>query len=530
MAPASTPSFAAPPFRGALSTFLHHPVGQRLLFFLVLLAVCLPIYAPALDRFFAADQIIYFADLRNDTSLAAGLQRWDYSNSRIYNRGDELLYRPLLFTGLALENTFFGYNYRAWNLTCLLLHFLVVWILYEFLRFLHPSIFAAAFALLFAVFAADVELVMWNHLSGYLLGYALILAALFAARRAAVAPSPNRALLAYAVIITLAMGFYEMAVVTAVLAPLYLWFSLREKPAFRFRPLFFASVVPLCCFGIPYLAHLFNGRHLLFTITHPANEQTPLIIRAASLPGTWFLRLLNPWYVEYALRPLYRFIVVHVGNIDVLAQTTFVFTLLAVLGLFCLKPHPPFSPGTRRFAALLVTLLAIYTVLNSVGRDYAENNTYYVYFFALLGVVLLYSFLDFSRSTRLAQTLALAILVVFIAANAVRTLEISRDVQASTQEPNRYFDHIQAFVDQHRNEPGFSFAILDTPKKTDPTTKVWLGYSYSSKPIILPYSALMYLRYYDPMHPKYVLNNGQVPALRAPDAPLLPALPAPRNS
>ena len=41
--------------------------------------------------------------------------------------------------------------------------------LYELLRSLQPSLFAAVFALLFGVLAANVELVMWNHLGGYLL-------------------------------------------------------------------------------------------------------------------------------------------------------------------------------------------------------------------------------------------------------------------------------------------------------------------------------------------------------------------------
>jgi hypothetical protein len=236
------------------------------------------------------------------------------------------------------------------------------------------------------------------------------------------------------------------------------------------------------------------------------------------------LRIINPWYADYNIRPLFRFSILRSGNFDLLGQTTFITTLLALMGLFCLKPTPPYRPRTLPFAALLLTLLVIYIFLNSFGRDYAETNSYYIYFFSLLCFILLYSLLDFTHVPRHAQALALAILVVFLAANACRTLEIAREVGSIAQTTNPYFARIEAFVEEHRNEPGFSYAILDAPKKIDPDTKLWLGYFNDNQPLILPYSTLLYLRYYNPIYPKYVLEAGQFPTLRPPGSPPLAIL------
>ena len=61
-------------------------------------------YGPALNRMFAADQLMYFLHLDGETSLSSGLRLLDYTAVREYEKGDELLYRPLLMAWLAAEN------------------------------------------------------------------------------------------------------------------------------------------------------------------------------------------------------------------------------------------------------------------------------------------------------------------------------------------------------------------------------------------------------------------------------------------
>lgn len=94
------------------------------------------------------------------------------------------MYRPLLFAGLAVENAIFKRDFRAWNAANLAVHLFVAYLLFEVLWRLRRTGLACGVALWFALLASNFELVTWNHLGGYMLGYGLLLLALFAAREA----------------------------------------------------------------------------------------------------------------------------------------------------------------------------------------------------------------------------------------------------------------------------------------------------------------------------------------------------------
>ena len=85
----------------------------RLSFVLGLLLLVLPAYAPALNRFFASDQFYYFLEQGYDFRLSSTLRLWDYTAQRQYDKGDELLFRPLTGILLAVETSLFQYRVLA---------------------------------------------------------------------------------------------------------------------------------------------------------------------------------------------------------------------------------------------------------------------------------------------------------------------------------------------------------------------------------------------------------------------------------
>src|SRR5262249_43342797 len=91
---------------------------------LTLAAVAWIAYGPALNRVFVDDQIVYLNELHGQTSLAAGLNLYDYAAARRYEKGDDVLFRPLLFVWLAVANHFLSYHHVWWNLATLGLHVL----------------------------------------------------------------------------------------------------------------------------------------------------------------------------------------------------------------------------------------------------------------------------------------------------------------------------------------------------------------------------------------------------------------------
>ena len=136
---------------------------------LVLAALAAAVYSPAMNRVFVADQLWYFAEVGGHDSLTLGLRHVDYALSRVYWKGDDLLFRPVLFVWLAVANRLFAYHHVWWNVANLGLHIGVAIALLRLLLAIHPSLLALPAAALFVVLEPPMELVLWNHLGGYLL-------------------------------------------------------------------------------------------------------------------------------------------------------------------------------------------------------------------------------------------------------------------------------------------------------------------------------------------------------------------------
>ncbi len=89
------------------------------------------------------------------------------------------LFRPLLYAFLGLEKYFFGYHFYAWHLTGIVLQLLVVfWFLKICLEF-YAGLPAILVTFLFALFYPNMELVIWENITAYLLAVFLLLVALY---------------------------------------------------------------------------------------------------------------------------------------------------------------------------------------------------------------------------------------------------------------------------------------------------------------------------------------------------------------
>ena len=134
------------------------------------------LYLPAVNRVFVADQILYMAETSRMESFEEKLSLLDFELSRKYWRGEEKLFRPLTFLALAVERHFMEGDHRAWNIANLLFHLVTTLLLYRLLLGIDAKGFAGPLALLFGVMRSNAELVTWNHLGGYVLGFACLLA------------------------------------------------------------------------------------------------------------------------------------------------------------------------------------------------------------------------------------------------------------------------------------------------------------------------------------------------------------------
>ena len=116
-----------------------------------------------------SDQLPYLHQISQYSNL------WDIViNSPSWNRtqsaGDFILFRPILYLQLGFFYYTFGYNFFYWQLADLVLHVLVVGGLYSLLIHgrLKNTIYPFLISVLFGCSFIASELVLWNHISGYL--------------------------------------------------------------------------------------------------------------------------------------------------------------------------------------------------------------------------------------------------------------------------------------------------------------------------------------------------------------------------
>jgi hypothetical protein len=505
-----------------------HPLAERAVFVVLLLLLAIPVYAPALNRFFAADQLWYFAELKNDLSLSNGLRLLDYNAVRTYWKGDQALYRPLLFGWQAVGSSWFGYRYRAWNIANLVFHLFVVYLLYELLRRIQPTIFAGAFALVFSVLTKDCEIVMWNHLGGYLLGYAFLLLALLAVQRLPREHGRRFSvwLAVYVFSLSAAMLFHELAVICAVLLSGYLAFLWKEGRIRTAKPLVTAAamLVPLLVFAALYVGHLTRVEHLFWVDqTSVLGDRRAYPVRTLASLWLWTSGVFDPWHPLFSTPAFGRFSWIQL--IDLPAGKVLPvphdptsdsplrgLALVLVFGgglLLCFRDGFAHRQWRTRapFALLLVMAILAYSGMNNLGRQYTHNVTYYTYLFSLLSLVLLYSLVDFSRLRRTSTIVALVLLTGMGAANARQSYRLSRQVARENADVDRYAAVIEDFVNQHRNEPGFQFAVRAESKahldlidqRLDPKIPMRIGFPSTGRPSdgFVRVSRVLYSKYYD---------------------------------
>jgi hypothetical protein len=479
-------------------------------FLLLLAGVLLVVYLPVADRVFAADQVWYFLELDGDHSLRAGLSHLDYSASRRYGKGDLLLFRPLLFVWLAVQDFLFRLDFRAWNLAHLGLHLAVCVLLHRLLRTVAPSGFAALFTLLFAVSYAHFEMIAWHHVGGYLAAVGLLLLALRLLLEIQAEPDrASRARLVGAVAsLTAACFFHELMVPVSILVAACHALALRRCGAARTVgaawPLLLPSVAYLTSYAVRCAA---AG---IVVAGSPADHGPgELAVNSAETLWAWLLTTVLPLDYVFGSDPYLRMESSPITKIS--GTTVLCAALYVLLPAAAFRASAP-GPAPRRMPLVLLmggTILA-FAVLVNFGRPLDSivwSCTYYRYFFVLFAVVGVCSLFRFEHLRGAPRVVAAGVLLTLIGINAFRSAAQSREVARLERDAGRYLRALDAFVREHDEEPGFTFAIDAVPGDLDPAWAVPAGPADAgAPPSILRISEQLYPRRVDRDRPRYLVS------------------------
>jgi hypothetical protein len=473
------------------------------------------VYGPALNRVFASDQINYLAELNGRTSLSERLRHYDYAATRRYWKGDDALFRPLLFTWLAVGNRLFSYHHVWWNIANLTIHVLVALFLFRLLIRMRPSPFALPAAALFLVLKTPMELVLWNHLGGYMLACLFLAIALHAFVRIALEGEDLRSrglLVSYAGGFGAASLCHEAMALTSGMAAVLL---LARHRRYSLQTVLVA-LFPVLLFVVLYGFHARQVARLTYIDRADTERAFELRNAAATLPrgisaiARWTVELATPSATTLTPSTFDRFMKrvafswtspLHLLN-ALLALAT-----VAVIGSSMSRRH------LARTAPLIVLLaggMVAYAAIVCFGRSPEEvaGVSYYPYIFGLLLVIFGYTLVDFSRVRGRIAVAAGVALGAMVVLNASESAAVARESERINHYPSLYLNRVIRFVDAHKTEPDFSFVIQPHPESIDPSVYLVEGYPGDSRATSrrLRLTKLLFAAYYDRAQPKYVLD------------------------
>jgi hypothetical protein len=516
----------------------------------VLAALAAAVYGPAINRVFASDQINYFAELQGQTSLIEGLRHYDYAASRRYWKGDDALFRPLLFTWLAVGNRLFSYHHVWWNVANLTIHVLVALCLFRLLIAIRPSPFALPAAALFLVLKPPMELVLWNHLGGYMLACLFLAVGLQAFLRLATEEGDRHSPGARALYVG---GFgaaslcHEAMVLTSALAAMELLVARRltsrpdlevgrhgrqKLPAYarqnsrelwlgspkrsRRRQLVLIVLLPVLLFAVLYGFH--SQRVARLTYIDRADTERPFELtnavaafpRGVSAIAQWSIELATPSATKLTPSTFDRFVksVAFSWTSPLhLLNALLALAAVAIIGSSMSRRH---LTRATPLIMLVAGAMVAYAIVVCFGRSPEEvaGVSYYPYIFGFLLVIFAYALVDFSR---LAGWIAVAggfILAAMLVLNASESAAVARESERVNHYPSLYLNRVIRFVDVHKAEPDFSFMIEPHPETLDPSVYLVEGYPGDPRSTSrrLRLTEILFALYYDRGQPKYVLD------------------------
>jgi hypothetical protein len=518
-------------------------------FLAVLWAAIALAYGPSLKHPPRADQWCFLADTRHDHTFGELLRNhYSYNRTRLTGPGDTDLFRPLLFAVLAAERAAFEGHISPPQLLSIGLHCAVCTLLLLSLKqtaaVVRPKGEAPAGAdwfnyglvAFFALNPYTQELVIWAHLHGYLVFLILVFGAVACVNR--YARGGNSRWLTGAWALACASAFtYELGQLFAVLlgasaallaaprvgsakaagvavgfASILVGYQLADRIDAqahhgRYEPENLKPVILDCAFRGPTVTN--SVRFAVFTGVQP-----------------FFPALVKHSYAGQRLEVAEHFwrtrkhVKMPTPVTAVSAATYFGLLGLALVGLRALAREP--SRAAAVALLLPLALYALYAGMAVLGRMnlrptavILSSNSYYAYTalaFLLLAAGAAWHAVG-PRADAVRKWLAAGLLVL-AAAGSERVHQANVMIADLDRDWSRAVATVQEFVDAHRHEPDFSFAI-DYPV-SEPV------------PVIhrLRLPEIVFGRWMPAANPKYrvVLRDG-----KAHIVPPTPAAPGPRG-
>jgi hypothetical protein len=486
---------------------------------LVLLAIGIIVYFPSFFHIARADQLNYLAETARMSSwydLAVGT--FDLNRTQVFGGGDDIFFRPVLYFILGNEKFFFGCHYPLWQIAGFVVHAAACFCLWRVLNFIHRGASALVTTAFFALLYANLEAVIWHHITGYVVFALFILIAMeMSLRYAAQAGSSRRYFPGIILLLTLAVFTYEVGLWYSVC---FLFFIRAHTPDAKTRSGLWVFLIP----GVLYIAASAANavmRHAEIiqetqVITNGLDPFKTIQNFFMMLKGDIFsgLFLTNPDVLPHARLtvqeavfawewPFKQFKPYHLLGI----------AMVLAWGVLFWKGRRPTADrpkGLLRWIALMLAgylLIIIIGRVNSIGVAQGMLSTlYYLYNFWVLFIVFLYAAVSSligkgDRTARWAGWVLIVLMGIFTVCNAVMVYRQNRLIRELYEPTWTFVQQLNSVVDRHGREPGFSFYV----RPDHPGNYLGRWFRRGKPEVVYSFTEILYPQFYNEKEPKYVL-------------------------
>jgi hypothetical protein len=508
-------------------------------------------YYPSLAHMPRADQGNYLADTIDDTDFYSTLRHtYSYNRTRITAPGDVALFRPVLFGFLALEKAFFGNNFSYWQVTGILLHFVIVFLVFELMYYfsiyaggqiepyessaldnfavkLLPFVLSLYFALNFAL----QEMVIWTHIHGYMLFVVFALGAILMSYRIIsddqlLRRSKTLLFLGAWCLTLLATFTYELGQFFSLLLGFFIGVGLYRKDKLKQSLVYvglFASIGVI--YQVANLADMklhsgqFNTdidfKMVLKEFFHIESLQNVRRFIKFSVFQPFFPSLAELSFGGERLHISYR--LERLVNYKDLVYFVLSFAVVSFWIFVSAAAMRTFRSTAKRASILLMVVLAgtffFYACLIVLGRmnmrphpGLLNSSGYYNYISILLFVLISHLLFVGGGSLRIWQHRRY-ISITFLAALVLLSLYNTQKVRHANEMIAEYYrpvrvaaDGVSAFVEKKKDEKDFSLAFDLAASDSLPT---WHG---------IPMTTVLFRQHENNFNPKYVveISNSQL--------------------
>lgn len=489
-------------------------------YFLLIVAISLFVFYPSFAHTFRADQIVYFANTREHSDVFSLCKDYyAYPLVRYYEPGDAFLFRPLVFILIGFEKGVFNMHYAYWHVLGFLLHMLTVWFLFRILYDLKAGMYGFLGALLYSCCYTNVEMVIWEHINGYMLFNALLMGSFFYFKRSFDDVKYQNDIYMASFLLIVCSFLHEWGSLFAVMFAICFYFKNIEAGRLEDNKKTWLFILPGAFYALTYGLVDLHYKSGIFSKNQTDQlakvTQFPNLLHVVKVVPQFFYHLmyggLFPSRFEGILNNMDRLVFID----NPMVSTEYLLNLIAVCGVVFLifQGFSKLVTAHHKFLLLLLTgmtgciLITLPLMrLPTHGVEYVfQISSYYGYMFWSFILVVIFMMVDWSNAKLQSKTplkyLAVFSLIVLISLNAFQTWKLNQSIKTSRAGLRQYIDEFNNFIVKHGSEKGFSFYVKDD--QLIMLTHKIKG-SMKEETDQLDLASIFYYPYYNAQNPKYI--------------------------